>query len=296
VTFKVKNTIYLACVCIVVIVLGFLIHNIWQPRQLKVINKKTIEINRQLEDLPGLTEEVQQLTEKYQDVKRRYDSRSKEIPLTDASSQTYSYMSNGMDQSGNIKFDMKFTGGENKDRWGYNVYKLTSGESTFEDLFRFVYFLENGRRLYKISSMNIDTHETIDELTKETIQSVTFQMDLQAYFVNNIPELGTSLAAKTLTMIPSIYNPCKPMVSQVMATAPPEGEIDADNSDVKAVLHGKAFVLANSELLILHVGDKVWRGSVTAIDPATSSVEYTLDEGGIVRKLNKRIKFDKKVK
>jgi hypothetical protein len=296
VTFKVKNTIYLACVCIVVIVLGFLIHNIWQPRQIKVINKKTIEINRQLEDLPGLTEEVQQLTEKYQDVKRRYDSRSKEIPLTDASSQTYSYMSNGMDQSGNIKFDMKFTGGENKDRWGYNVYKLTSGESTFEDLFRFVYFLENGRRLYKISSMNIDTHETIDELTKETIQSVTFQMDLQAYFVNNIPELGTSLAAKTLTMIPSIYNPCKPMVSQVMATAPPEGEIDADNSDVKAVLHGKAFVLANSELLILHVGDKVWRGSVTAIDPATSSVEYTLDEGGIVRKLNKRIKFDKKVK
>jgi len=296
VTFKVKNTIYLACVCIVVIVLGFLIHNIWQPRQLKVINKKTIEINRQLEDLPGLTEEVQRLTEKYQDVKRRYDSRSKEIPLTDASSQTYSYMSNGMDQSGNIKFDMKFTGGENKDRWGYNVYKLTSGESTFEDLFRFVYFLENGRRLYKISSMNIDTHETIDELTKETIQSVTFQMDLQAYFVNNIPELGTSLAAKTLTMIPSIYNPCKPMVSQVMASSPPEGEIDADNSDVKAVLHGKAFVLANSELLILHVGDKVWRGSVTAIDPATSSVEYTLDEGGIVRKLNKRIKFDKKVK
>ena len=295
-TFKVKNTIYLACVCIVVIVLGFLIHNIWQPRQIKVINKKTIEINRQLEDLPGLTEEVQRLTEKYQDVKRRYDSRSKEIPLTDASSQTYSYMSNGMDQSGNIKFDMKFTGGENKDRWGYNVYKLTSGESTFEDLFRFVYFLENGRRLYKISSMNIDTHETIDELTKETIQSVTFQMDLQAYFVNNIPELGTSLAAKTLTMIPSIYNPCKPMVSQVMASSPPEGEIDADNSDVKAVLHGKAFVLANSELLILHVGDKVWRGSVTAIDPATSSVEYTLDEGGIVRKLNKRIKFDKKVK
>ena len=295
-TFKVKNTIYLACVCIVVIVLGFLIHNIWQPRQLKVINKKTIEINRQLEDLPGLTEEVQRLTEKYQDVKRRYDSRSKEIPLTDASSQTYSYMSNGMDQSGNIKFDMKFTGGENKDRWGYNVYKLSSGESTFEDLFRFVYFLENGRRLYKISSMNIDTHETIDELTKETIQSVTFQMELQAYFVNNIPELGTSLAAKTLTMIPSIYNPCKPMVSQVMASTPPEGEIDADNSDVKAVLHGKAFVLANSELLILHVGDKVWHGNVTSIDPATSSVEYTLDEGGIVRKLNKRIKFDKKVK
>jgi hypothetical protein len=277
-------------------VLGIGINKVWQPRQLKVVDKKTVEVKRQLEDLPGLTEEVQQLTEKYQDVKRRYDSRSKEIPLTDASSQTYSYMSSGEDQSGAIKFDMRFTGGENKDRWGFNIYKLTSGESTFEDLFKFVYFLENGRRLYKISSMNIDTHEAIDELTKETVQSVTFQMDLQAYYVNNIPELGTSLAAKTLTMIPGIFNPCKPIVSQVMATTPPVGEIDADNSDVKAVLHGKAFVLVEGELLILHIGDKVWHGSVTSIDPSTSSVEYTLDEGGIVRKLIKRIKFDRKFK
>ena len=276
--------------------LGIGINKVWQPRQLKVVDKKTVDVKRQLEDLPGLTEEVQQLTERYQDVKRRYDSRSKEIPLSDASSQTYGYMSSGIDQAGAIKFDMKFTGGENKDRWGFNIYKLTSGESTFEDLFKFVYFLENGRRLYKISSMTIDAHEAIDELTKETVQSVTFQMDLQAYYVNNIPELGTSLAAKTLTLIPTIFSPCKPIVSQVLATTPPAGEIDADNSDVKAVLHGKAFVLVEGELVILHVGDKVWHGSVTAIDPATSSVEYTLDEGGIIRKLNKRIKFEKKVK
>ncbi|MFZ1977181.1 MAG: hypothetical protein WAV76_04435, partial [Bacteroidota bacterium] len=179
-TFKVKNTIYLACVWIVVMALGIGINKVWQPRQLKVVDKKTVDVKRQLEDLPGLTEEVQQLTERYQDVKRRYDSRSKEIPLSDASSQTYGYMSSGIDQAGAIKFDMKFTGGENKDRWGFNIYKLTSGESTFEDLFKFVYFLENGRRLYKISSMTIDAHEAIDELTKETVQSVTFQMDLQA--------------------------------------------------------------------------------------------------------------------
>jgi hypothetical protein len=276
--------------------LGIGINKVWQPRKLKTIAKKTAEVKRQLEDLPGLTEEVQQLTERYQDVKRRYDSRSKEIPLSDASSQTYSYMSNGIDQAGNIKFDMKFVGGENKDRWGFNTYHLATGEATFEELFRFVYYLENGRRLYKISSMTIDVHEAIDEATQETIQSVTFQMDLQAYYVNNIPELGTSLAAKNLTMIPPISNPCKPLVSQVLATTPPAGEINADNSDVKAVLHGKAFVLVGGELLILHVGDKVWHGSVTAINPATSSVEYTLDEGGVGRKLLKRIKFEKKAK
>jgi len=41
------------------------------------------------------------------------------------------------------------------------------------------------------------------------------------------------------------------------------------------------------------LGDKVWRGSITRVNPAESAVEFTLNEGGIVRKLTKKIMFDK---
>jgi cbb3-type cytochrome oxidase subunit 3 len=294
VTYKIRNTLALGVVWLVIVLLGLAVWAFWQPRQIKKINKETQAINKQLEDLPGLTDDVQRLTAQYLDVKRRYDSRSKEIPQFDISSQTYGYMSQGIDEAGFLKFDMKFMGTYEKVSWGYNAYKLTQGEAQFENLFKFVYFLENGRRLYKIASMRLDQKEAIDPDTKEVTSWIAFEMEIHAFFVHDIPELGTSLAAQSLTMIPSPYDPFHNMITQTLATEPPPGEINADQILVKAVLPGKAFVLTEKALVVLHLGDKVWRGYVTRVNPAESAVEFTLDEGGVVRKLTKKILFEKR--
>jgi len=203
-------------------------------------------------------------------------------------------MSQGIDEAGFLKFDMKFIGMHEKASWGYNSYKLDQGEAQFENLFKFVYFLENGRRLYKIASMRLEQKEIIDPDTKDVAKWISFDMEIHAYFVRNVPELGTSLAAQSLTMIPSPYDPFHNMITQTLASEPPLGEINADQVSVKAVLPGKAFVLSNNALIVLHLGDKVWRGNVTRVNPAESAVEFTLDEGGVVRKLIKKILFDKK--
>jgi hypothetical protein len=86
------------------------------------------------------------------------------------------------------------------------------------------------------------------------------------------------------------------MITQTLSTEAPIGEVDADKLEVKAVLPGKAFVLANNALIVLHLGDKVWRGNMTRVNPAESAVEFTLDEGGVVRKLTKKIMFDKQTR
>jgi hypothetical protein len=294
VTYKLRNTLALGVVWLVITMIGLFLWAIWQPRQINKINKETQVINKQLEDLPGLTDEVQRLTTQYQDIERRYDSRSKEIPQFDISSQTYGYMSEGIDEAGFLKFDMKFIGTNEKASWGYNSYKLDQGEAQFENLFKFVYFLENGRRLYKIATMQLEQKEAIDPETKEVTTWISFSMEIHAFFVRNVPELGTSLAAQSLTMIPSPYDPFHNIITQTVATEAPLGEINADQILVKAVLPGKAFVLSNNTLIVLHLGDKVWRGSVTRVNPAESSVEFTLDEGGIVRKLTKKILFEKR--
>jgi hypothetical protein len=157
-----------------------------------------------------------------------------------------------------------------------------------------VYFLENGQRLYKIASMRLEQKEAIDPDTKEVTKWIAFEMEIHAFFVRNVPELGTSLAAQSLTMIPSPYDPFHNMITQTLASEPPPGEINADQVLVKAVLPGKAFVLTDKALIVLHLGDKVWRGNVTRVNPAESAVEFTLDEGGVVRKLIKKILFDKR--
>jgi hypothetical protein len=294
VTYKLRNTLYIGIVWLVVTSLALFYWAFIQPRQIKATNKEIQKINKELEDLPGLTDEVQRLTTRYQDIKRRYDSRSKEIPQSDISSQTYEYMSHGIDEAGFIKFDMKFMGTSNKASWGYNSYKLDQGEAQFENLFKFVYFLENGRQLYKIASMRLEQKEAIDPDTKEVAKWISFDMEIHAFFVRNIPELSTSLAVKSLAMIPSPYDPFKSIITQTLATEAPVDEIDADRVEVKAVLPGKAFVLTGSVLTVMHIGDKVWRGNLTRVNPAESAVEFTIDEGGVVRKLVKKINFDKR--
>jgi hypothetical protein len=294
VTYKLRNTLALGVVWLVFVILGLAYWAFWQPRQIKRITKETQAINKQLEDLPGLTDDVQRLTAQYQDIKRRYDSRSKEIPQFDISSQTYGYMSQGIDEAGFLKFDMKFVGTNEQSSWGYNSYKLDQGEAQFENLFKFVYFLENGRRLYKIASMRLEQRESIDQDTKEVTKWIAFNMEIHAFFVRNVPELGTSLAAQSLTMIPSPYDPFHSMITQTLTMEAPPGEINADQVQVKAVLPGKAFVLTDKALIVLHLGDKVWRGNVTRVSPAESAVEFTLDEGGVVRKLLKKILFDQR--
>lgn len=295
-TYKLRNTVVLASIWFIVTLVCLFWWAIWQPRQIKKINKEIQSINKELEDLPGLTDEVQRLAVQYQDVKRRYDSRSKEIPQFDISSQTYGYMSRGIDEAGFLKFDMKFVGTKEEASWGYNSYSLELGEAQYENFFKFIYFLENGRRLYKIAALRMDHREGLDPDTKEVNKWITFSMEIHAYFVRNIQELGTSLAAKSLTMIPTPYDPFKSIITDVISTIPPPGEINADGVEVKAVLPGKAFVLSENELIILHIGDKVWRGNVSRISPPESSVEFTLDEGGIVRKLSKKIIFEKRSK
>jgi len=60
---------------------------------------------------------------------------------------------------------------------------------------------------------------------------------------------------------------------------------------VKAVIPGKAFVLLGNELLVLQLGDRVWRGYVSRIDPRRSTVDFVIDEGGIIKRIEKKIQF-----
>lgn len=293
-TYKLRNTIALAVVLLLFCGGGAFWYYYWQPRELNALTKQITSIDKELDNLPILTEEVQRLTVQFQDVKRRYDSRSKEIPEFDVSSQTYGYMSRGIDVAGFLKFDMKFLGTHEGQGYGYNAYRLELGEAQFDNLYRFVYFLENGRRLYKISTLALEYKDAVDTETKETKKWIAFDMELHAYYVRGIPELGTSLAARSLTVVPAPFDPFDPLIVPTIAAEAPMGEINPRNLEVKAVLPGKAFVLYESELIVLQLGDRVWRGAVSAIDPRSSSVEFTLNEGGVITKVTKQIQFDRR--
>lgn len=293
-SFKLRNTVVLASLAFLISAVGMIYWKWYQPRKLKEIAKETQKVDQRINDMAGLLQKVEDLDARYKDLKRKYDSRSKEIPTTDVSSQTYAYMSRGQDEAmanGDFpKFNMTFDGVHTIANYGYNSYRLTSGTGSFANIYKFVYYLENGRRLYKIRSITLDQREAIDPETKETKISLDFTMELDAYF-SSIDVLATSLAAKALTSVQPPFDPFRPLVLSQVSSEAPENEIDISRLDIKAVLPGKAFALMGDELILLHVGDKVWRGTVTKIDPSRSSVEFLLNEGGLFKRVEKKIIF-----
>ncbi len=249
-SFKLRNTLALGIVALLFTLGGGFWYWYWQPSELDELRTQITAIDKELDNLPILTEEVERLTTQFQEVKRRYDSRSKEIPQFDISSQTYGYMSRGIDVAGFLKFNMRFLGTKNAGVYGYNAYRLEEGEAQFGNLYKFVYFLENGRRLYKISTMDLTLTEKVDEETKLTNKWIAFGMEIHAYFVRDIPELSTSLAAKSLAVIPAPFDPFSPLIFETIATAAPEDQLNVQSMEVKAVLPGKVFVLYEGELLV----------------------------------------------
>jgi len=289
-SFKLRNTIVLGVFFFLVSGGGFVYWFFIQPKQLDSAVADIRRLERELQELPALIEQVKQLTDQYHDLKRKYDSRSKEIPVTDITSQTYAYMSRGIDEAGFLRFNMTYSGAREFVNWGINSYLLQDGEASFSNLYKFVYYLENGKRLYKINSLNLVQQEQVNQETGEVKKWIAFSMELHAYYTK-IPELSTSLAAKALGLARAPFDPFNPIILQAISQNAPVGVINADNVDVKAVLPGKAFILFQNELQVLHLGDRVWRGYVSKIVPQESKVVFTIDEGGIIRRIEKQIQF-----
>lgn len=299
-SFKIRNTIVLAVVFAIITGGGLFYWLYMQPKQLKAAVREIERIEKELVDFPQTVTAVEELTNQLADTKRRYDSRSKEILAFDITSQTYAYISKGIDEAGItaenefVKIGtLTFDGTRNFGSIGYNVYQLTDGEAGFDNLYRFIYYLENGSRLYKIAWINLENREAINPDTKETRKYLVFNMELHAYFTS-IKELNTSIAAKSLTFTQPPFDPFEPVILGAISSEAPAGELDTKGFDIKAILPGKAIVMYAGDLMVLHLGDKVWRGFVSRISPSDNKVEFTLNEGGIVKKVTKTMVFAKK--
>ncbi len=292
-SYKIRNTIVLSIVWLVITAGLGLYWKVIGPKSLQATQKAIKKIDIDLVNLPAVMEEVAAKTREFMDVKRRYDSRSKLIPVSDASAETYAYLNQGQELAPGLRFNMQFKGSHFNGTWGYNSYSLENGEGSFGDLYRFIYFLENGSRLYKITDLYIQQLEKPDEQTHETVVYLGFSMVVNAYFTS-VTELGSSLAAKTVTQTEVPPDPFNPVILSLVPTVAPDDQVDADKVEVKAVVPGKAFVVYEGELLVFRVGDKVWKGTVSRIAPAEGLVEFVLNDGGVVKHVEKRIKFVKK--
>jgi hypothetical protein len=164
------------------------------------------------------------------------------------------------------------------------------GEAPFENFYRFIWYLENGRRLYKIQKLNVKGLEVAPKEDEPGGILVTFEMVVHAYF-SSVAELASAPGERTITPNYLRVDPFNPVISSDIP-ANLRKLIEIERSDLKAVIPGKAFLLDQTNTIrTLTEGDEVYLGYVTKIDPEQGRIECTLNKGGIIEKVELKIRY-----
>lgn len=283
----------LAVLIFVVSVIGTYVTVFYQPKKIEQNLKESKKITAQLQDNSEQMMAIEQNQDKLRETMHRWNNRIKEISESDVSSQTYGYLSDIIDESGaqQLKMNLALTGTTEGATIGYNTYKIT-GVSEFSNIFRFLWLLENGRKLYKIKNVTFRSEEVGADSMEFPQIVIQYDMDINAYFTKE-KTLGMQVMRPDSTPQPIMSNPFQPSILR-KTPANVRNLVDVDRISVKATANGKALVMTeDGRLVTLMVGDEVYLGKVAGINPKEGVIEFTLNDGGIVQTKRKQIQFEK---
>ncbi|RCK75137.1 MAG: hypothetical protein IGBAC_1273 [Ignavibacteriae bacterium] len=289
-----RNTIVLGVLLIIILAVGFYMSGAHLPKKIEKVEKEINKYETELQNTPDLVNQYNLLSQQLAKTKERWELRNKDIPPVNITGETYNYINQLIGQSGELKLDMLFVGTKNFNNYGFNTYNL-KGEATFENLFRFIWYLENSRLLYKITALSLRGIETRDKATGKTLLLVTYEIILNAYF-SNIPELYSSAGERKVVPTSLTIDPFAPIIFRDL---PPNTEdlVEIERSDLKAIVPGRAFVIdQNNKMRALSEGDEVYLGYVTKVDHINGRIECTLNKGGIIEKFELNIRYGQKQK
>ena len=288
-SYKLRNSIALGVLLFLIFAVGTYIRAFNLPKRITGVQKEIAKIDEELQNTPNLINQFNDLSSTLTETQKRWEARNKDIPPVDITAQSYAYFSRLIDLSGEVKLDMLYTGTTTLDNYGYNIYAL-KGEAPFANLYRFIWYLENDRRLYKIQNIALKGLEIPATETDEGGVVVTFDMTVHAYF-SSISELSSSLGERSISPNHLSVDPFMPVIS---AGLPPNMNdlVEIERSDLKAVIPGKAFVLdQRNAIRAMQEGDEVYLGYVTKVDPQGGRLECTLNKGGIIEKVALNIRY-----
>jgi hypothetical protein len=272
--------------------IGVYVTMFYQPKKIKQFDKETKDIVAKLQDNTEQMNEIERSQAKLRETLHRWNNRVKEISSSDVSSQTYGYLSDIIDESGaqQLKMNLSLIGSKTQGSIGYNSYKIT-GTSVFPNVFRFIWLLENGRKLYKINNLSLHSEEIAVDSTDQPQISMTYEMDIYAYFTTEAT-LGMPVMRPDSTPQPIMSNPFQPSILR-QTPGNVRKLVDVNKISLKATANGKALVMnEDGKLLTLQVGDEVYLGKVTNIIPKDGVVEFVLNDGGIVVTRRLQIQFE----
>ena len=286
---SIKNSIILSVVFILVCSFDYYWIKIRRGKEIKKITSEKVKKEEEYKEL----DEYSAYYDFYNDslkVLLNEVSESDKILLDNEDSRiTFDYLNRLASQSNSyLNFQFRSQGFTEYDNYNVSRYSL-NGDAFFNNIYNFIWKLENYKRLYEIESISLEEIKKAD--TPDQIP--------RSYIKFNILLKGLSSKEKTLGLEDIVdrkrveylsYNPFRPLVQERLPRNT-EGLLDVSSAKLQGLTEDRAFIVdARGELKVMKVGDRVWLGYLIRINKRKNEVEFHLNKGGfaenVILKLN----------
>ena len=282
-TRKLKNTLALIGLLLFILTAGGAYILIFQRGELSAKEEK-------LRELKANDYNTEQLTLQYEDLYKRsmiLDSvlaaRKFNIPQSLSSVKFYDFvtqLTNGLSED--TKVDVEYGEQKQERDFFYYEYKV-KGTAPYNDLYKFIYGIEQSKELKKITSV------TLGSLVKNEKEEgpkflVAFALVVHVYYSNDNRFTTAEFVENNLSARP-LYDAFYPLLRNEI---PPntDGLLDIQGAKLLALVPEGAFLSdASGGTFLLWEGEPVYLGYLTSIDYKNNRVKFVINRGGVIEKV-----------
>ncbi len=281
---KIKNTLALVGLLIIILVLGGAVLFIFQRGKIKADQLKLQQLKATHYDTGQLNKQYRGLLAKASVLDSVLAQRKFNIPQDLSSISFYNFLNKVSSTfSQNTQTNIEFVDKKKDKEFYYYEYKI-SGGGDYEDLFQLIYAIEQSKELKKIKSVTLNN---LVSTNKDGMPNflVSFNIVVDVYYSDNNRFATTELVENNLTA-PPIYDDFYPLIrSQI----PPNTDnlLDVQGAKLLALIPQGAFIAdSKGNTYLLWEGQQVYLGYLTKIDYEHNIVSFILNKGGIIEKVD----------
>jgi hypothetical protein len=289
---KLKNTLMLLVLLVIISIAGGLFAFVWQKSDIDEQKKKLNDLNLNAYNTEELTDQLNTLKSRALELDSILALRKFNIPVDLHQSEFYNFINKVSFGFAPESFvNIEYQNIINEKHYKYFTYKL-SGTAYFNDVYKMIFAIEQSKELKKITSISFDNFVKVDEDGMPQY-FITFNIDCAVYFSEN-DQFASSVSKENRLTPNPLYDIFYPLIRNEI---PPNIDelLDVQSAELLALIPEGAFIAdSKGTTYLLWEGDKVYLGYLTEIDYDENIVHFVLNKGGIIEKIT--LTLDKKEK
>jgi hypothetical protein len=281
---KLKNTLGLVALLLFILIAGGIYIFVVQKGSITDKTKKVAELNAHSMEKTTLLQELDDMKLRAAVLDSILAARKFNIPKDISSIKFFTFV-NGVSSSlsPEMRINVEYNGKKPERDFEFFEYKLTGGGS-YNDLYKFLYSIEQAKELKKIKDLTL-SNMVIEDKEGRPQFLVGFNMTVNTYTskddrfsTSEFNENNLSTRMYHDAFYPIIRNEIAPNLDMLL---------DVQGARLLALIPEGAFLSdVKGNTYLLWEGEQVYLGYLTKIDYDHNTVSFILNKGGIIEKVD----------